>query len=403
MQPTATTAPSNGVLFTFENASDWKRGEQPYGEFTRSREQYHSGNAAGKLAYDFSAAGTTDDFVVFRNSVSLGGQPNLLSAWVYGDGSGHFLNIWIQDAQGQVWSVHLGDVSFTGWQQLSGPIAADRPWPSGKVFGPDNDRIDYPIRFYAIVLDRPASGPLAGAVYLDDIAIAQVQAITPPESTATPQVGEPAPGQIGRIVFTVKVDETRYSLYTTDPAWTKAVKVGDTDWNNSTCIEESTTAGTFDGTSLQLRPVERCQIAGTVGSCPSPDGKLKVNTNNMGDRFSVVLFNVTENRIQEAYYEGPLNIYVGLNWAPDSSHFLFTADSSVYRADVGRGGVYRIIPVKDAEWPLQYSPAGDIIMYLKPVNGAIADVFVAQPDGSGERNLTNAPISVKLCPRWRQE
>jgi hypothetical protein len=42
-----------------------------------------------------------------------------------------------------------------------------------------------------------------------------------------------------------------------------------------------------------------------------------------------------------------------------------------------------------------------MVMFLKPVSGAIADVFVARPDGSGERNLTNASIAVKLCPRWR--
>lgn len=398
--PTATPSPSSGVIVGFEESSIWTRGEQPYGEFTRSREQVHAGSFAAKLSYDFTAAGSTDDFVVFRNSVSLGGQPKVITVWVYGDGSGHFLNAWVEDALGQVWSVHLGPLSFSGWQQLTGLIASDRPWPSGKVSGPDNNRIDFPIRLYALVLDRPGSGPMAGQVYLDDIAIAQAAVTTPPESTATPQAGEPVPGQMGRILFTVKVDETRYSLYTTDPDWTKAVKVGDTDWNNSTCAEDSTTAGTFDGALVQLRPLDRCQIAGTVGSCPSPDGRFKVNTNNMGDRFSVVLFSVAENRIQEAYYEGPLNIYVGLNWAPDSSHFLFTADSSVYRADVGHGGAYRVIPFKDPEWPLQYSSDGNVIMYLKPVNGAIADVFVAQPDGSGERNLTNASISVKLCPRW---
>jgi hypothetical protein len=116
----------------------------------------------------------------------------------------------------------------------------------------------------------------------------------------------------------------------------------------------------------------------------------------------VVLFNVTENRIQEAYYEGRLNIYVGLNWAPDASHFLFTVDSSVYRADVGRPGVYQVIPYKDPEWPLQYSADGSYVMYLKPVSGAISDVFVAGPSGSNERNVTNAPVSVKLCPRWRR-
>ena len=100
-------------------------------------------------------------------------------------------------------------------------------------------------------------------------------------------------------------------------------------------------------------------------------------------------------------FNPPRNIHPGINWAPDNSYFLFTDESSVYRADVGHAGIYRVIPSKDTQWPLQHNDDGSLVMYLKPVNGAIADVFVAAPDGSGERNVTNAPISVKLCPRWR--
>lgn len=169
--PTVTPASSSGVIYTFEDFGPWRRGDQSYGQFTQSQEQVHAGSYAGKLVYDFAGAMPTDDFVVFLNPVLLGGQPNTISAWVYGDGSGHLINAWIEDAQQQVWAVHLGTVSYAGWQQLSGFIDADRPWPSGKVSGPDNDAIDYPIRFYAIVLDRPGTGPLAGQVYLDDIAV----------------------------------------------------------------------------------------------------------------------------------------------------------------------------------------------------------------------------------------
>jgi len=42
---------------------------------------------------------------VFINEASLVGQPNAVGAWVAqtGSGSGHFLNVWIKDAGGQVW------------------------------------------------------------------------------------------------------------------------------------------------------------------------------------------------------------------------------------------------------------------------------------------------------------
>jgi hypothetical protein len=81
---------------------------------------------------------------------------------------------------------------------------------------------------------------------------------------------------------------------------------------------------------------------------------------------------------------------------------LFTVDQSVYRADVGKDGFRRVIPFKDGKWPLQYTPNGSRVYYLKPVSGAIADIFVANPEGQGERNLTNAGITIKLCPRWKR-
>ena len=400
---TATPRPASGVVHTFETFGTWKRGTQPYGEFTQSTEQKKSGSYAGRLDYDYAGSTSSDDFVVFANQVSVAGEPNVVSAWVYGDQSGHFFNIWIQDAEGEVWSVHLGTVVFSGWQKMAGAISATREWPSGRVYGgTDNGKIDYPIRFYGIVLDRPGAGPMDGTIYVDDIGFATEDVSDDPGTTETPGEVVPIAGQIGRIIFTVKVEEKRYSLYSTDPTWSKSVKIGDTDYAHSTCPEENTAATTLDGTTVAIHPVMRCQIAGTVGSCPSPNNAYKANTNNYGNGFSVVLFNVAENRIQESYYEGKLNIYVGLNWAPDSSHFLFTVDSSVYRADVGKPGVYQVIGYKDPEWPLQFSTDGTYVMYLKPVSGAIADVFVATSAGTGERNVTNAPIAQKLCPRWRK-
>lgn len=393
----ATPAPSSGVLFSFEQWSAWRRGDQPSGELAQTQEQVKSGSFAAKLSYRFPESG--DDFVVFVNVVRLNGAPNTISAWVYGDGSGHLVNAWIQDAQNQVWSIHLGRVGPEGWQQMTGTIDASRPWPSGPVSGPDNGAIDYPIRFYAIVLDRPGSGPTQGAIYLDDISVSQVEGSTAqPEATAAPP-GGPAPGETGRIVFTVQVGEM-YTLYSTDPSWDKMVKIGDTDWSHSTCADTNTTM-TLDGIALNLRPFDRCPIAGTVDSCTAPNGQFKVNTNHTDSGYSVTLWRASDNKMLEAYYQGPLNIHPGLNWAPDSSYFLFTVDQTVYRADVGKAGYYLVIPFKEYAWPLQHTPDGAHVFYPKPVNGAIADIFIARPDGSGERNLTNAPIAMKMCPRWR--
>jgi serine/threonine protein kinase len=396
-KPTSTPAPapSSGVLVSFERWGTWTRGEQPYGEFVQTDEQVQAGSYAARLSYDFPE--TDQDFVVFRQTTEIGGTPNAISVWVYGDGSGHFLNVWIEDAKSQVWSVHLGRIGAAGWQQMTGRIDAGRPWPSGHVFGPDNGVIDYPIRFYGIVLDRPAAGPQKGAVYLDDLSVGQVEGPVPDD---TPEAGGPGPSSNGRIVFTVQVGE-RYSLYATDPGWDTMVKLGDTDQAHSTCAEGSV-ATTLEGLTVPLRPPERCPVAGTVDSCPSPDGQYKVNTSRKGGDYQVTLWRISDNKMLEAIYTGPLNIHPGINWSPDSNHFLFTIGQGVYRADVGAAGYRLVIPFKHDTWPLQYTPDGAYVYYLKPISGAISDVFLARPDGTDERNLTNAPIAVKLCPRWRE-
>lgn len=188
--PTAppTTPPPRGVLFDFEQWRAWRRGDQPHGSLTQTNEQAHTGSYAAKLAYEFPES--DQDFVVFLQPVELRGQPDTFSAWVYGDGSGHYLNFWIQDAEGQVWSVHLGKVGGASWKQMVGRLDPALPWPSGHISGPNDGAVDYPVRFYALVLDRPGAGPLRGQVYIDDIAAWQRGEGGPtpePEITETPR------------------------------------------------------------------------------------------------------------------------------------------------------------------------------------------------------------------------
>lgn len=184
-----------GVFQDFESQSAWKRGDQPYGEFTRSGSQVHSGSYAGQLSYNFPTP--DNDYVVFLQNRPLAGRPNAISAWVYGDGSGHFLNVWFKDANGQSWGMTMGTVDHTGWQEMIAFLDPGQPWPSGHISGPDNGAIDYPITFQALVLDDGSdtySG--RGAIYIDDLN--SQEGYSPPPSTPTPaplgQVGAPGGG-----------------------------------------------------------------------------------------------------------------------------------------------------------------------------------------------------------------
>jgi len=170
--PTVTSAPARpGVVLDFDRDVDWRRGDEPYGTFARSGEQARSGSS-GKLEYDFPAV--ERNYVVFRSnpSVSLGGQPKGLTAWVYGDGSGHFLNAWIKDSAGEIRQYTFGRVSHQGWRQMTARFDDGAGWPNGPISGTNNGQLDFPAQFYAFVLDGVPDGSASrGAIYMDDLSV----------------------------------------------------------------------------------------------------------------------------------------------------------------------------------------------------------------------------------------
>ncbi|MBN1992059.1 MAG: protein kinase [Anaerolineae bacterium] len=219
--PTATPQPVTqtsgaappGIFQDFESQNTWERGDQPYGEFYRSSTQTHSGNFAGQLDYNFPSS-TDNDFVVFSQRWTLSGNPNAISAWVYGDGAGHFLNAWIKDAAGQIWGMSFGQVKHTGWQEMIAYLDSNQPWPSGHISGPDNGVIDYPISFQALVLDDGVdtfSG--SGTLYIDNLA--SVSDATAPTPTPAPVVSGGAQGSGPAIVsnndYTLKIGNKEFN------------------------------------------------------------------------------------------------------------------------------------------------------------------------------------------------
>lgn len=177
--------PAPGPITDFESFGTWKRGDQPNGTFSQSSTQVRSGAYAGKLAYNFPSGG--NDFVVFLQTYKLGGHPNQISAWVHGNGSKHYLNIWLKDAKGETWQFPLGKVTHTGWQQMNAWLDPAAPWPVGHIDGPANGILDYPIDFRALVLDDvPDSFTGSGMIYIDDLRCDETNAPPPtPTPTAT--------------------------------------------------------------------------------------------------------------------------------------------------------------------------------------------------------------------------
>jgi serine/threonine-protein kinase len=220
--PTATTAPpaptrtavpgspSNapGVVLDFESATAWRRGAQPYGDLTRVTDPVHSGAYSAKLAYNFPAV--QDNFVVFqaRPATPISGQPAALYAWVYGDGSGHFLNAWLQDRSGQVRQYTFGAIKHQGWQQMTAPLDDAAGWPNVHISGPDSGKLAFPASLAALVLDGVPDGTASnGAIHIDDLRSAVEGApqapagATPYASTSAPAAGAALSGRIAVPIF----------------------------------------------------------------------------------------------------------------------------------------------------------------------------------------------------------
>jgi hypothetical protein len=374
----------------------------------QTQAQVQGGTYAAKLTYNFPAV--EKDYVVFMQSRSIAGQPNTFAAWVYGDGSGHFLNLWIMDVQNEIWAVHLGKVGGTGWRQMTGNLAPGLPWPAGHVTGPDNGVVDYPVRFYALVLDRPGTGAQQGEIYIDEItgwagdAVAVTPQPTQPSAQATATTpAQPPTGDVGRILLTVQTGDGFY-LYSTDPAWSQMVEVGRTDGAYWTC--DGTSASTLVGDTFNFYNSVPCNLTERMDACTSPDGNYKLITNFNGEsrEYAVLLQDVASGS-DTFVYQGKLNAAAGVQWASTSNHVAFAIGTSLQVVPVSTGAMYQAISIyddRDGARP-RFSPDGRSLFYLKPAGGAgNSDVFVVSVDGTGERNLTNAPVARKLCPRWRR-
>jgi serine/threonine-protein kinase len=215
-RPAATAAPAKpGVVLDFDNFGSWRRGDEPYGTFVQSSERKHDGATSGKLAYDIPAV--DKHYVVFERvpALAIPGQPTALTLWVYGDGSNHYLNAWIQDSAGEVRQFTFGQIRHAdAWQPMVAALDPKAPWPQGHISGPDNNALDYPISFRGLVLDvvpKTGATKYTGAIFVDDLttgattaagtAPAPASAGSTPAGQATAAAPAPSGPLTGQIVY----------------------------------------------------------------------------------------------------------------------------------------------------------------------------------------------------------
>lgn len=398
--PTGNAGSGEGLPLGFENFGLWVRGNEANGSFTRSTEQAHSGAASGKLEYHFDTP--DNDYVVFMQNNAISGSPTALQVWVYGDGSGHFLNAWIRDAGGQTWQVPFGRVTHTGWRQMTGYIDTNQSWPWTVISGGNDTTVDYPISFRGFVLDDKDNAYIGqGVIYLDDLTATTLSAggPTPTPSSATPTPGGTAvptsegsapvsPGTVGRILYS-----SGNVLLTTDPAWSSPVELGTIA--SDTC---NSPANTVSGQSYSLYFGPFCGIiSGGTTVCAAPNGQMEVITNQVGENSYSISLRAAGATDTIFVYQGAIDRPEGIRWSPTSNNFLFVVGDTVHQAFLN--GSYNQI-ISTAFEP-RFSQDGSMILYRKPIGPGVNDIFVANSDGSNQRNVTNVATIDKRCAVWK--
>ncbi|MDJ0756310.1 MAG: protein kinase [Ardenticatenaceae bacterium] len=391
-QATGPASSGGGLPLTFDGGAFgiWVRGDEPNGEISQASNISRSGQAA-RIDYQFIS--TANDYVVFLQNNPVSGEPNQIQVWVYGDGSGHFLNAWIRDSEGQTWQVPFGRVTHNGWQQMTGVIDTEQDWPWTHISGNNDEEVDYPITLRGFVLDDISdSYSGSGSIYLDDVTVGS-GAISPPGGSGespspTATVGSGSSGDIGQILYT-----SGNILLTTDPSWSSPVEVGTAV--QTTC---SGTPSTVDGTTFSVSRGFYCGLSEGVSVCQAPNGAVEVIFNgNYSDGFFLTIRAVgAEGGGDYIFDSKDFDLSEGLRWSPNSDSFMFVLGDTVYMGYTNR--LYQ--PLFSPAYNPIFSPDGSQILYRKPIGPGINDVFVADATGENQRNVTNISTVDKSCAVW---
>ena len=405
-QATGPASSGDGLPLTFDGGAfgTWVRGDEENGTLTQASNQSRSGQSA---RLDYSFPGSSNDYVVFLQNNPVSGTPNQINVWVFGDGSGHFLNAWIRDNDGQTWQVPLGRITHTGWAQMTGQIETGQDWPWTHISGTNDEEVDYPITLRGFVLDDLSdSYSGSGTIYLDDVSVgtgSSTVASSGNESsggstessetggadpTATPESTTVFEGEVGRILYT-----SGSTLLTTDPTWSSPQEIGTAA--QTSC---SGTPSTVDGASFSVSRGFYCGLTEGTSVCQSPNGAVEVIFNGTyADGFALTIRAVgAEGGGDYIFDSKDFDLSEGLRWSPNSDSFMFVLGDTLYMGYTDRSYTPLFSPVYN---PI-FSPDGSQILYRRPIGPGVNDVFVANASGENQTNLTNISTVDKSCAVW---
>jgi len=204
--------PPNALIEDFENINEWTiDGPGINGSsFTSSTDQIKVGNYSGKLSYNFTTSG--NDYVILNNLIQLTGKPKKIGLWVYGDNSSQRLKSRFLDANGEMYQPTYGKIDWTGWKYIEMPLNDSKQDHWG---GDLNNVINYPIRFYSLILDDfPDSYTGNGTIYLSNLKLlGETNDSSEPQYFGIPTTSRWNKGQIIEEGYNLKIPENNASVY----------------------------------------------------------------------------------------------------------------------------------------------------------------------------------------------
>ncbi len=156
------------VIESWEQPDGWKRASE-YGKLQRSTLHAHGGGYGGRLDYRFAT--TDNDYAAFQPKVPLDlSTASAVGLWVYGNNSGHLVQVQLIDAGGEIVQFPLGKVGGPEWAWMQTSIRGTA-LPGNRLGGGNNNgKLDGAVRVHALVLDdQPNEARVQGAIMVDDL------------------------------------------------------------------------------------------------------------------------------------------------------------------------------------------------------------------------------------------
>lgn len=159
------------VFADFADAASWTAAHDRAPGGSIGAAEGYDGAPGLRLTYDFTqSTATRGQYAVAPSGgVVLPGQPQKVTAWVYGDGNGAWPRLLVRQANGTSTNLDGPNITWTGWQKAEFPV------PTG---------VSYPLTFQRVrLMETRAAASYSGEVRVSGLSVALAPDVEIPPST----------------------------------------------------------------------------------------------------------------------------------------------------------------------------------------------------------------------------